>query len=82
MQHTDQELAIEQLKMRISHLQDILDTMQHDSELKCSIELSYKSGAAYFIEQDIIPFNLAMEAKMLIAASIDHYQRVIQSLRG
>lgn len=71
-----------ELEAKIKFLQELLNSMQQEQNLTCSIELNYSSGFAYFIEQEMIPFNLPMEMKMLIAASIDHYQRVLNNLRA
>lgn len=73
---------IDQLEAKIKFLQDLLNSMQQEENLTCSIELGYSSGFAYFLEQEMIPFNLPMEMKMLVAASIDHYQRVLNNLRA
>lgn len=79
---TDFQGHIDELEAKIKFLQDLLNSMQQEQNLNCSIELGYSSGFAFFIEQEMIPFNLSLEMKMLVAASIDHYQRVLNNLRG
>lgn len=42
---------------------------------KITIEVTFDCGSKALIEQRLIPFNLAMELRVLIDDSIDYYQR-------
>jgi len=79
-QLNDREFDVAQIAAKIKFLQDLLYSLQNEQNLRCSIEITYDSGVACFVEQDLIPFNLPMEVKMLLAASIDHYQRLISNV--
>lgn len=74
---TDREAYIRELQQKIKTLQ-FLGKHLDDSRIK--IEFTYSCGSVALIDQSLIPFNLAMELRLLIGESIDHYQRVITNV--
>ena len=62
-----------------SMLQDKINTLQFLGKnldgSKVTIEVTFDCGSKALIEQRIVPFNLAMELRVLIDDSIDYYQR-------
>lgn len=42
---------------------------------KVQIQITLDCGSKVLLEQNLIPFNLAMELRLLIDESIDEYQR-------
>jgi len=71
---TDREAYIRELQQKISTLQ-FLGRNLDQSRIK--IEFTYDCGTRALVDQSLIPFNLAMELRVLIGDSIDYYQRVI-----
>ena len=70
----DRAAYIRELEQKIKTLQ-FLGKHLDDSRIK--IEFTYSCGSRALVDQSLIPFNLAMELRLLIGESIDHYQRVI-----
>ncbi|NBU53700.1 MAG: hypothetical protein EBS33_04935 [Alphaproteobacteria bacterium] len=62
-----------------SMLQDKINTLQFLGKnldgSKVTIEITFDCGSKALIEQRLLPFNLAMEVRVLISDSIDYYQR-------
>jgi hypothetical protein len=49
---------------------------------RISIEVTLDCGSRLYIEQNIIPFNLEMELRILVGDSIDYYQRQLSNLES
>jgi hypothetical protein len=49
---------------------------------RISMEVTLNCGSRLFIEQNIIPFNLEMELRILVGDSIDYYQRQLYNIES
>ena len=49
---------------------------------RISMEVTLDCGSCLHIEQNIIPFNLEMELRILVGDSIDYYQRQLSNLES
>jgi hypothetical protein len=62
-----------------SMLEGKINTLQfigkHLDGSTVSIQVTFDCGSKALVEQRLIPFNLAMELRVLIDDSIDYYQR-------
>jgi hypothetical protein len=50
------------------------------SDANIQIKVTFDTGDACYIDQKLIPFNMAMEVKALVNDSIDEYQRMAKHL--
>jgi hypothetical protein len=71
---TDREAYIRELQQKIKTLQFL---GRHLDDANVQIVFTYSFGSGALLDQSLIPFNLAMELRVLIGDSIDYYQRVI-----
>lgn len=71
---TDRQAYLRELDQKIKTLQFL---GKHLDEARVRIEFTYSCGSRAVVDQSLIPFNLAMELRVLIGDSIDYYQRVI-----
>ena len=71
---TDRAAYIRELEQKIKTLQFL---GKHLDDASVKIEFTYSWGSRAVLTQSLIPFNLAMELRVLIGDSIDYYQRVI-----
>jgi hypothetical protein len=71
---TDRQAYLRELDQKIKTLQFL---GKHLDDAKVRIEFTYSCGSRAVVDQSLIPFNLAMELRVLIGDSIDYYQRVI-----
>lgn len=74
---SDRAAYIRELEQKIQTLQFL---GQHLDQSSIKIEFTYECGSRAVVDQSLIPFNLAMELRVLIGDSIDHYQRVITNV--
>lgn len=74
---SDRAAYIRELEQKIKTLQFL---GQHLDQSAIKIEFTYECGSRAVVDQSLIPFNLAMELRVLIGDSIDHYQRVITNV--
>ena len=68
---------LDELRGKINTLQFIGKHLQSTS---ITIEVTFKEGDKILIDQQLIPFNLEMELRLLIGESIDEYQRALQNM--
>ena len=71
---TDRQAYLRELDQKIKTLQFL---GKHLDDARVRIEFTYSCGSRAVVDQSLIPFNLAMELRVLIGDSIDYYQRVI-----
>lgn len=71
---TDRQAYLRELDQKIKTLQFL---GKHLDDARVRIVFTYSCGSRAVVDQSLIPFNLAMELRVLIGDSIDYYQRVI-----
>jgi len=71
---TDRQAYLRELDQKIKTLQFL---GKHLDDARVRIEFTYSCGSRAVVDQSLIPFNLAMELRVLIGDSIDYYQRII-----
>jgi hypothetical protein len=71
---TDRQAYLRELDQKVKTLQFL---GKHLDDARVRIEFTYSCGSRAVVDQSLIPFNLAMELRVLIGDSIDYYQRVI-----
>jgi hypothetical protein len=76
---TDRQAYLRELDQKIKTLQFL---GKHLDEARVRIEFTYSCGSRAVVDQSLIPFNLAMELRVLIGDSIDYYQRVIVNVNS
>jgi hypothetical protein len=76
---TDRQAYLRELDQKIKTLQFL---GKHLDDAKVRIEFTYSCGSRAVVDQSLIPFNLAMELRVLIGDSIDYYQRVIVNVNS
>ena len=74
---SDRAAYIRELEQKIKTLQFL---GKHLDDASVKIEFTYSWGSRAVLTQSLIPFNLAMELRVLIGDSIDYYQRVITNV--
>jgi hypothetical protein len=74
---TDRAAYLREIEQKIKTLQFL---GKHLDEASVNIEFNYSDGTSALVGQSLIPFNLAMEIRVLIGDSIDYYQRVITNV--
>jgi hypothetical protein len=76
---TDRQAYLRELDQKIKTLQFL---GKHLDDARVRIEFTYSCGSRAVVDQSLIPFNLAMELRVLIGDSIDYYQRVIVNINS
>jgi len=76
---TDPQAYLRELDQKIKTLQFL---GKHLDDARVRIEFTYSCGSRAVVDQSLIPFNLAMELRVLIGDSIDYYQRVIVNVNS
>jgi hypothetical protein len=76
---TDRQAYLRELDQKVKTLQFL---GKHLDDAKVRIEFTYSCGSRAVVDQSLIPFNLAMELRVLIGDSIDYYQRVIVNVNS
>jgi hypothetical protein len=76
---TDRQAYLRELDQKVKTLQFL---GKHLDDARVRIEFTYSCGSRAVVDQSLIPFNLAMELRVLIGDSIDYYQRVIVNVNS
>ena len=76
---THRAAYLRELEQKIRTLQFL---GKHLDDARVNIEFTYSCGSRAKVDQSLIPFNLAMELRLLIGESIDYYQRVITNVNS
>jgi hypothetical protein len=74
---SDRAAYLRELDQKIKTLQFL---GKHLDDARIKIEFTYSCGSRAQVDQSLIPFNMAMELRVLIGDSIDYYQRVITNV--